>query len=273
MTLRAIATLTAFLTWTVLLIPVQMLLLRLGSPLMRKLPHVYHRVVAWLLRVKVRRIGQPSAATPTLFVSNHISWLDIVVLSTAMPEVSFIAKREVGEWPFFGTLARLQRTVFVEREKRSRTAEHRDEMALRLQQGDRLILFPEGTSSDGLRIHNFKSAFFGLAEQPVNGQPLTVQPLSIGYAKLNHMPVGRRWMRLFAWVGDEDLVPHLWNFLKAGPSEAVVEFHEAVTMEQFNSRKGMAAWCHQRVLEGLSDINAARDSGPRTPPQKPASAA
>jgi lyso-ornithine lipid O-acyltransferase len=271
MALRAFATLTVFLLWTVLLIPVQMLLLRLGSPLMRQLPYAYHRTVAWLLRVKVRRVGQPSPARPTLFVSNHISWLDIVVLSAALPQVSFIAKQEVGEWPFFGTLARLQRTVFVERDRRTRTAEHRDEMVERLQQGDRLILFPEGTSSDGLRIHNFKSAFFGMAEQPVHGGHLTVQPVSLGYAKLNHMPVGRRWMRLFAWVGDEDLVPHLWNFLKAGPSEAVVEFHEPVTIDQFNSRKGMAAWCHQRVLEGLSDINAGREMpGPRTPPQKPA---
>lgn len=268
MTARALATLTVFLVWTVLLIPVQILLLRTGSPLMRRLPYFYHVTICWLLRVRLRTVGRPSQAAPTLFVSNHISWLDIVVLSAALPEVSFIAKREVNEWPFFGTLARLQRTVFVEREKRARTAEHRDEMIERLQQGDRLILFPEGTSSDGLRIHNFKSAFFGMAEHPVNGRPLTVQPVSIGYARLNHMPVGRRWMRLFAWVGDEDLVPHLWRFLKAGPSEAVVEFHEAVTMEQFNSRKGMAAWCHQRVAEGLSDINAGREiPGPRTPPQ------
>ena len=269
MSARAVLTLAAFLSWTLLLIPVQVLLIRFDSPLMRRLPHFYHRSIAWLMRVKVRRLGLPSDRRPTLFVSNHISWLDIVVLSAAMPDVSFISKREVNDWPFFGTLARLQRTVFVEREKRSRIAEHRDEMVERLEQGDSLILFPEGTSSDGLRILTFKSAFFGMAEKHIHGRHITVQPVSLGYAKLNHMPVGRRWMRLFAWVGDEDLVPHLWRFLKAGPSEAVVEFHEPVTMEQFNSRKGLAAWCHQRVLEGLSDINAGRElPGPRTPPQK-----
>lgn len=268
MTARAVFTLGIFLVWTILLIPVQMLLIRLKSPLMRSLPHFYHRTVASLLQVRVRKVGEPSAAAPTLFVSNHISWLDIVVLSAAMPNVSFIAKQEVGTWPFFGTLARLQRTVFVEREKRQRTAEHRDEMIERLSNGDSLILFPEGTSSDGLRIHNFKSAFFAAAERPVGDKQLTVQPVSIGYAKLNYMPVGRRWMPWFAWVGDEDLVPHLWRFLKAGPSEAVVEFHQPVTIEQFNSRKGLAAWCYQRVLEGLSDINAGRDPGRRTPPQK-----
>lgn len=270
MTARAVFTLSIFLIWTILLIPVQMLLIRLNAPAMRSLPYFYHRTVAWLLRVRIRKVGEPSAAAPTLFVSNHISWLDIVVLSAAMPNVSFIAKQEVGTWPFFGTLARLQRTVFVEREKRQRTAEHRDEMIDRLSNGDSLILFPEGTSSDGLRIHNFKSAFFAAAERPIGDRQLTVQPVSLGYAKLNYMPVGRRWMPLFAWVGDEDLVPHLWRFLKAGPSEAVVEFHQPATIDQFNSRKGLAAWCHQRVLEGLSDINAGRDPGRRTPPQKPA---
>lgn len=268
MSARAIVTLAAFLIWTLLLIPVQMLLIRTGSPLRRSLPHVFHRSVAWLLRVKVRQVGVPSAAAPTLFVCNHISWLDIVVLSAALP-ASFIAKQEVGSWPFFGTLARLQRTVFVERENRRRTAEHRDEMRERLESGDNLILFPEGTSSDGLRIHNFKSAFFAAAEQPVRGRPLTVQPVSLGYARLNHMPVGRRWMRIFAWVGDEDLVPHLWRFLKAGPSEAVVEFHQPVTINDFASRKGMAAWCHQRVLEGLSDINAGREQPGRRSLPKP----
>lgn len=265
--LRAVVTLGIFTAWTLLLIPVQMLLIRSGSPLMRQLPHVYHRSLAWLLRVKVRTIGRPHRGSPTLFVSNHISWLDIVVLSAALPG-SFVAKREVNDWPFFGLLARLQRTVFVDRDRRHRTADHRDEMGERLESGDSLILFPEGTSSDGLRIHSFKSAFFALAEQPVQGRPLTVQPVSIGYAKLNHMPVGRRWMSIFAWVGDEDLLPHLWRFLKAGPSEAVLEFHEPVTMARFASRKGMAAWCHQRVIEGLSDINAGRDQpGPRSLPK------
>lgn len=266
MTARAIATLVLFLTWTALLIPLQMLLIRLRSPWRRSLPHFYHRSVAWLLRVRVRKIGAASAKPPVLFVSNHISWLDIVVLSAALP-ASFIAKQEVNDWPFFGLLARLQRTVFVERNNRHRTAEHRDEMRERLEQGDNLILFPEGTSSDGLRIHSFKSAFFAVAEHPVEGKLPFVQPISLGYSKLNHMPVGRRWMRIFAWVGDEDLVPHLWRFLKSGPSEAVVELHQPVTMAQFASRKGMAAWCHQRVLEGLSDINAGRAPGPRTQPK------
>src|SRR3546814_17623236 len=101
------------------------LLSRIRSPLRRALPHFYHRSLAWLLRVKVRKIGEPSAAAPTLFVCNHISWLDIVVLSAALP-ASFIAKQEVNDWPFFGLLARLPRTVFGARGRRPRHVWHSD---------------------------------------------------------------------------------------------------------------------------------------------------
>jgi len=266
MALRAAFIISLFVAWTLLLIPLQVLLVRFNHPFQRLLPLFYHRSVAWLMRVRVRVDGQPNPTAPTLFVVNHISWLDIVVLSTILP-VSFVAKKEVESWPFFGLLSRLQRTVFVERNARQKTAEHRDEMHERLQEADNLILFPEGTSSDGLRILPFKSAFFALAEQPVRGKPLVVQPVSLGYARLNHMPVGRRWMQLFAWVGDEDLLPHLWRFLKAGPAEAVVEFHKPVTIADFKSRKDMAAHCHQVVIEGLSDINAGREPGPRSLPK------
>ncbi|MBX3456082.1 lysophospholipid acyltransferase family protein [Ferrovibrio sp.] len=267
MSLRAAITAGLFLIFTLPLIPVQMLLLRLKSPARRTLPTWYHRGVSWLLRLKIRVHGRPyDGGGPVLFVTNHISWLDIVALSTPLP-VSFIAKSEVETWPFFGLLARLQRTVFVDRNARQRTAEHRDEMRERLAAGDNLILFPEGTSSDGLRVLPFKSAFFATAEQPVNGKPLVVQPVSLGYAKLNHMPVGRRWMAIFAWLGDEDLLPHLWRYLKAGPAEAVIEFHHPVTIQDFASRKAMAAYCHQVVIEGLSDINAGREPGPRSLPK------
>lgn len=266
MTVRAIFTVVLFVSWTLLLLPVQMLLLRLRHPARRSLPQFYHQAVAWFFRLRVRVEGSPSSAVPTLFVINHVSWLDIVVLSGVMP-VSFIAKSEIAAWPFFGLLAKLQRTVFVDRAARQRTAEHRDDMRERLAAGDNLVLFPEGTSSDGLRVLPFKSAFFAAAEQPVNGKPLLVQPVSLGYAQLNHMPVGRRWMPIFAWVGDEDLLPHLWRYLKAGPAEAVVEFHQPVLISDFTSRKEMAAHCHQVVIEGLSDINAGRTPGPRSLPR------
>lgn len=254
--LRAIRILILFLIWTLSLIPFQVFAVRFSPALAAWLPSFYHRGVAAIFGLRIRTIGKPADDHPVLFVSNHISWLDIVVMGGALP-ASFIAKHEIAGWPVFGFLARLQRTVFIERKAR-RTADHRDEMVVRLERGDSLILFPEGTSDDGLRVLPFKSAFFVLAEHPVNGRHITVQPISLGYAKLYGMPVGRRAMPTFAWVGDEDLMPHLWNYLKAGPAEAVLIYHDPVTIDSFSNRKAMTAHCFDAVCRGLSEINAGR---------------
>src|SRR6185437_2920010 len=154
-TIRAAFVLTVFLSVTLLLIPVQSLLLALRLPARRTFPHRYHRFVAYLFGIRIRVEGEPPAG-PALLLANHTSWLDIVIFSAAAP-LSFIAKSEVSAWPFFGTLARLQRTVFVTRARRSETGQARDAIAERLAEGDVLVLFPEGTSDDGNSVLPFKS--------------------------------------------------------------------------------------------------------------------
>jgi len=185
-----------FAGWTLALVPFQIFLLVFKLPLARRLPMVWHRGCCRILGFKVLRYGSQSRHRPTLFVCNHSSYLDIIVLGAVLP-ASFVAKAEVRGWPVFGILARMQNTVFVER-RAVRTAYHRDEMTARLEKGDNLILFPEGTSNDGNRVLPFKSALFGVAEKPVNGEPLWVQPVSISYTKLNDIPMGRRYRPYFA---------------------------------------------------------------------------
>jgi 1-acyl-sn-glycerol-3-phosphate acyltransferase len=255
-TIRAIVVLALATLWTVPLLLLQIVATQLRWRLAEAIPMLYHRGIVRLLQLKVVRVGTPSPARPTLYVANHVSWLDIIVLDT-MVRGSFVAKHEVATWPVFGLFARLQRCVFIERKAR-RTADHRDEMEVRLEAGDNLILFPEGTSSDGLRLLPFKSAFFVLAEKSFHGKPLVVQPTSIAYHQLNGMPVGRRWMPIFAWVGDENLLPHLWRYLKAGPAEVLVEFHAPVTIDQFASRKALAQHCRETILEAISAAHAGR---------------
>jgi 1-acyl-sn-glycerol-3-phosphate acyltransferase len=266
---RGVVTLLLFGLWTLLLLPVQVLALRLRwRATAEAVPMLYHRGVARLLRVKVKHSGDIASARPTLYVVNHISWLDIVVLDTLL-KGSFVAKHEVATWPLFGLLARLQRCVFVER-KAPRTRDGRDMMSERLAAGDPLILFPEGTSSDGMRILPFKTSFFAVAEKPVNGRPLLVQPVSLAYSRLNGLPAGRRWMSVFAWVGDEDLLPHLWRFVQNGPSEVEVTFHPPVTIAQFGSRKAMAAHCHRVIAHGVSATLSGRHTPAPLPPPGPA---
>ncbi len=256
---RAVVSIFLFMTWTMALLPVQALAVQLRWRQMAEaVPMLYHRGLARILRLRVRRVGTASRDRPTLFVFNHVSWLDIVVIDTLFPGC-FVAKSDVASWPVFGLLAKLQRTVFVER-RASRSADSRDEMSVRLENGDNLILFPEGTSSDGLRVLPFKSTFFALAEREVKNRPLKVQPVSISYCRLNGLPVGRTWAGNFAWIGDQDLASHLWQFLKSGPSEVVVQFHDAVTIQDFGSRKALSAHCQTVVAQGVSDALAARAS-------------
>ena len=256
----ALAVLLRFLGWTLCLIPFQCVLLMLRAPLSRQLPVVWHRGVCRIFGFKVERYGTMSRAVPTLFVCNHTSYLDISALGAVVPGY-FVAKAEVRSWPLFGFLARLQRTVFVER-RASRTAQQRDAMAARLEAGDSLILFPEGTSNDGNRVLPFKSAFFGIAEKPIGGKPLVVQPVSIAYTRLNGIPMGRPYRPFYAWYGDMELASHLWTVAGLGAATIALQFHEPVTIEQFGSRKEMAAACQATIADGVSRAISGKLSPP-----------
>jgi 1-acyl-sn-glycerol-3-phosphate acyltransferase len=255
--IRAALLLLPYLLYTWLLMPVQALLVVAGSRWAERLPIYYHRGVCWLFGLDIVVRGRPDPQRPTLFVANHCSYIDIEVFSSLMP-VSFIAKAEVKGWPLFGSLARLQRTVFVDR-KRGSTVGQRDEIAARLAAGDNLMLFPEGTSDDGNRTLPFYSALFSVAERRLSGhRPLPVQPVSIAYTELNGFPVGRALRPLLAWYGDMELAPHLWHFAGLGRVKVVVEFHESVTIDQFGSRKALSEHCRGKIARGMADAIAGR---------------
>jgi 1-acyl-sn-glycerol-3-phosphate acyltransferase len=245
-TLRAAVILAAFLVVTFILIPVQGLGLMLRLPYIRGFPQAYHRFVARLFGIRIRVLGTPVQGA--LLAANHTGWLDIVIFSAVMP-LSFVAKSEVAGWPFFGTLARLQRTVFVTRARRSETGAARDFIRERLLAGDTLVLFPEGTSSDGNGVLPFKSALLGAAEAALEGRHVTVQPVSTAYTGIHGIPMGRENRPLFAWYGDMELVPHLWECLKAGPLDVVMEFHPPLSLDAMD-RKELARRAGDMVRAG-----------------------
>ncbi|HET7084165.1 MAG TPA: lysophospholipid acyltransferase family protein [Rhizomicrobium sp.] len=255
--LRATFIITAFVALTLLCMPVQWLLLRLHRPAARVFPYRYHRLVAALFGIHIRVIGKPVTGEGVLMVANHTSWADIVIFSAVAP-LSFVAKTEVGSWPFFGTLARLQRTVFVERRRRSATGETRDEIRERLLAGDTLLLFPEGTSHDGNRVLPFKSALLGAAEaRMASGAHVKVQPISVAFTGLYGLPMGRENRPLFAWYGDMEMMPHLWEALRAGPLDVVVQFHEPLSLDRMD-RKTLATRARQIVQHGQALALAGR---------------
>ncbi|MEQ8334801.1 lysophospholipid acyltransferase family protein [Nisaea sp.] len=245
---------------TVCLLPLQMLALAVRAPLAVSLPLFYHGLCARLLGFRVRVRGTPLRTGAVLYASNHASYFDIVVLGSLL-RASFIAKSEVRTWPGFGLLAILQRTVFVER-LRGRSKAHANDIADRLSSGDRLILFPEGTSNDGNRTLPFKSSMFA-AVKPAQKEAapdagIRIQPVSVTYTRLNGMPMGRGLRPFYAWYGDMDLVPHLLGALALGRVDVEVEFHAPVDPADHRNRKELAVHCQQIVADGVSRALAGR---------------
>lgn len=238
--------LAAYLGLTVPLMPVQALLLASSPARAASFARFYHRVCWRVLGFRVAVTGAPCGRCPTLFVANHASYLDITILG-GLIRGSFIAKSEVSGWPLFGQLAKLQRTVFIERRVRE-TARHRDRIAQRLAAGDDLILFPEGTSGDGNRVLPFRSGLFGAAD----GGSVAVQPVSVAYVGLNGMPMGRYYRPFFAWYGAMSMAPHLWTLLGLGILTVAVEFHPAVALTEVGSRRAMAEHCRSVIAAGVA---------------------
>jgi 1-acyl-sn-glycerol-3-phosphate acyltransferase len=268
--LRAAFILSVFFLATLLIVvPVQAVLRLLRLPAALTFPHHYFKFLCRLLGIRIETHGTMVSEGPLLIAANHTSYFDIPVLGALGP-VAFIAKTEVKRWPFFGLCADLSRTIFVDRNNRARALFDRNQIQARLRQGDRLVLFPEGTSSDGNGILPFKSALLSVAELDLTdderrkGQPLhcRVQPVSITYTRLNGLPMGRTRRPQFAWYGDMDLMPHLWAALAAGPIDVAVEFHPAVTAEQLGNRKALAQYCEDVVRAGVVKALAGRQSAP-----------
>jgi 1-acyl-sn-glycerol-3-phosphate acyltransferase len=228
---------------TLMLLPFQWLAVKFALPARRRIPTFFHRLICALVGVRVTVIGQRSGIRPLMIVSIHVSWLDISVLTSIAP-VIFVAKQEVAAWPLFGLLARLQRSIFVNRQQRQKTPEVNAEIARRLKEGDPVVLFGEGTSSDGNRVLPFRSALIGAARdalaQADHLESVWIQPLSIAYTGMLGLPLGRQHRPLVAWYGDFDLVPHLAGLIRRGGIDVTVTWGEPIAFAQSSDRKDAA---------------------------------
>lgn len=261
--LRAGLLLAGFLALTLPLMPLQAAFVRFSPRAARAFPHWYHRQVCRLLGIRVHIDGDIVRDRPLLIVANHTSWLDIPVLSSVAP-VSFVAKREVGSWPFVSWLAKLQRTVFVDRTRKSAVGTATNQMASRLGASDALLLFAEGTSTDGNRVLPFMSSLFGATEP---GQPaarekaIHVQTLALVYTHLHGIPFGRADRPLVGWYGDMAMGGHAWRLLGAGPLDVHIRIGPPAPIDEFADRKSMARRCECEVRESVVRILRARPQG------------
>src|SRR5689334_6922181 len=211
---RALFIAAFFFTMTPLLISIQWMLGKLGLPGWGFIASNYYRVLCALLRIRVRVNSMPAHDRAVLYVSNHISWADILVIGSVAP-VAFVAKREVASWPLVGITAKLQRTVFVDRTRRHQSGEAVAAIVRRLKDGLSAVLFAEGTSSDGNRVLALRSALLGAVEEAsAHACNILIQPMSITYTGLHGIPMGRQHRPLVAWYGDLDFLPHIKAFIE-----------------------------------------------------------
>ncbi len=251
--------LTGCVLWTLMLAPLQAVLLSVGAVgLARRNARWYWRGIGLVLGLRLIVRGTLSDRRPTLYVSNHTSYLDIVALGSVL-DAAFVAKSEVRGWPGIGIVARLGRTVFVDR-KRGKSREHRDALLDRLTRArESVILFPEGTTSDGNLLRPFKSALLSAAAvKDRDGHPLAVQPVTIAYTRLDGMPLGHSLRALYSWFGDMALGPHLWTMAGLGLTTVEIELHPIVSLDQFGSRRALTDHCQRLIANGLALANAGR---------------
>lgn len=220
-----------------------------------RIPRLWHRLAVKLLGIRIHVRGAPSKARPLLICSNHISWSDIMVLGS-LAEVHFIAKAEVAGWPVFGLLAKLQRSVFVERGARRKAGEQASEIATRMSNGDPMVLFAEGTTGDGNTLLPFKSTLFGAAQVALSegrSETVSIQPVAIAYTRLQGMPMDRRHRPHAAWIGDADLMPHLTKLLREGAMDVEVHFGEPIEFRPGDDRKKVAREVEARVKKMFAE--------------------
>lgn len=241
--LRIVFVIAVLLAATLVLLPFQLIGIAFNTSLQRAVPHVFHRILCAVIGIRIREAGARTPETPVLILANHASWLDICVIGAVTPAV-FVAKHEIAGWPIFGWLAKLQRSIFIDRQARHRTGAATQEIARRMLGGDAVVLFAEGTSSNGTHILPFRSALIGAVHhalgETTHHTSIMVQPLSLAYTSIAGLPIGRALRDRVAWYGDIDLVPHLAGVLATGAIDVTVTWGEPVAYDMKADRKKIA---------------------------------
>lgn len=215
-----------------------------GRPVSPHVTHAVCRAAVAILGFRYRLRGKPMRDDGVI-VANHVSWLDIFTLNAARPLV-FVAKAEVRGWPGIGLLARATGVLFVDRD-RARTAEQARAFRARLEGAGALVLFPEGTSTDGLRVLPFRSSLFAALNGPGARPDLRVQPVTLVY----RAPSGAD-PRLHGWWGDMGFAENLWRTLARREQGAVdLVFHPPLRAGDFADRKALARAAEAAVRAGL----------------------
>lgn len=203
--------------------------------------------VGWSAGMRTRIVGTP-LRSHVLFVSNHLSWLDIMLLAGASG-TAFVSKDDVARWPVIGWLAGLNNTVFIARTERTAVRGQADALRSALQAGQPVALFPEGTTEGGAEILPFRASLLASLFPPL--ADVRVQPVALDYGPAAHD---------IAWMGDEPAAANVRRVLsRSGTVSVTIHFLEPIEPAAVGDRKALAAQCRREIVEALQpDASATR---------------
>jgi 1-acyl-sn-glycerol-3-phosphate acyltransferase len=257
MIFRIVFFILVYLPALALIIPLQFLVTRLNLPSWQTIPRIFHKIGCIFLGLRVKVIGKPATGRPTLVTSNHISWTDIVAIGS-VADITFVAKSEVRDWFFVGFMASLQRTIFVDRNRRTDARRTSSEMGRHMAAGNAVLLFAEGQSDIGTHVLPFRSALIGAAQHAMmeaGATDVLIQPLTIAYTHLQGLPVSRNERSLIAWIKSKTVLQNIREILGGGVKDVTIAFGTPRPLEPGADRKQVAKAAEQEVRRMLVALN------------------
>ncbi len=203
--------------------------------------------------------GKFGAGRNYLIVSNHMSYIDILCLSSVHSSM-FVTSKDMGENFFLGTLAELGGSVFVERRHRGQIERDLTEISEALRQGFDVVLYPEGTSTNGETVLPFKKSLLMAAVEA----GVDVLPMTIKYTHVNGEPFSRANADRVCWYGDMDFAPHLLGLFGVKSMRVKLEFLEPIRVTKDSTRQELAEKAHSAILANYTD------AGPQSKSSEPA---
>jgi 1-acyl-sn-glycerol-3-phosphate acyltransferase len=229
----------------------------------RLISRTFHRTMAALLGLRISINGIPSSTRPLILVANHISWLDIVAISSVFPAI-FVTQHGVASWPIFGRLAKLSPSIFVNRDRRREVVKTISSISDALNTGEVVAIFPEGTSSDGTRVLPFRSALLGAVRETLRKAEhlpaIFIQPVSVAY-------VGPK-RRLAAWAREDEIefIPHLLQVAGLRRIYVALTWGDPIPADVSSDRKTLTKQLEETVRHSLAEAQGqagSRSSAPQ----------
>jgi 1-acyl-sn-glycerol-3-phosphate acyltransferase len=243
--------------YIIICLPFQFLVTRLNQPFWNVLPRGFHKLSCMFAGLRVTTIGHPERTRPTLLVSNHISWTDIIAIGSVV-DVTFVSKSDVAGWPVVGFMASMQKTIYVDRTRKRDATRTTREMASRLASGGNVLLFAEGRSDIGTHVLPFRSALVGGAQTAMiesGARNVVIQPITVAYTHLQAMPVSRNERMRIAWIKSKSVGENIRDILTSPVKSVTVAFGEPKPLSEADNRKAITKSCENEVRRMLVALN------------------